>query len=135
MFFDRIQANATLSSKPANEAREGRWWGIRSRVVKAVGTCAFLLAAIVPAAFGDELQRVGPVANGPGGNGYPTWYQDKTGLTLDFCSPTSDAELTGGWCVLLPGDLTTTPESFPNNFFDEHFYFLANANGTTPNGG
>jgi hypothetical protein len=60
--------------------------------------------------------------------------QDKTGLTLEFCSPKSQAELLGGWCVFLPPDLTVTPELFPTNFFNEHFYFLANAQGTTTSG-
>src|SRR5947209_3024228 len=120
MFFDRIQANARLSSTPANEAREGNWRGIRSRAVKAAGAFAFLVATTMPAAFGQGLQRVGPVDNA---NGYPAWYQDKTGLTLDFCSPKTQAELDGGWCVLLTGDLPSVPEAFPTNFFDEHFYF------------
>ena len=65
-------------------------------------------------------------------HGYPQWYQDSTGLILEFCSPTTQAELgdpltgTGGWCLLLPGD-TTVPESFPDVFADEHFYWAAGA--------
>ena len=58
-------------------------------------------------------------------NGYPTWYQDKTGVTLEFCSPLNTAELEGGWCLLLPP--LTVPEVFPTAFFDEHFYFAAGA--------
>jgi len=73
------------------------------------------------------LERVGPVSTDPSGGGYPVWYQDTTGLAVEFCSPQSAAELAGGWCVLLPGDLTTVPEVFPTNFFDEHFYWKAGA--------
>ena len=73
------------------------------------------------------LERAGPVSTDPSGGGYPSWYQDSTGIAIDFCSPQSDAELAGGWCVLLPGDLTAVPEVFPTNFFDEHFYWKAGA--------
>jgi hypothetical protein len=80
-----------------------------------------------------QLERVGPVNSA---NGYPSWYQDKTGITLEFCSPTNAAELQGGWCVLLAGD-TVAPENIDiaGQFSDEHFYFLAGANGTTTSGG
>jgi Bacterial Ig domain len=77
------------------------------------------------------LERVGPTSTN---YGYPLWYQDTTGLSLEFCSPTSQAELAGGYCLLLPGDVTQMPEVFPNAFFDEHFYSAASA--TMPiNGG
>jgi len=33
------------------------------------------------------LQRVGPVSNAPSIGGYQTYYQDKTGLALEFCDP------------------------------------------------
>jgi hypothetical protein len=80
-----------------------------------------------------QLERVGPVSSV---NGYPAWYQDKTGITLEFCSPTNAGELQGGWCVLLAGD-TVAPENIDiaGQFSDEHFYFLAGANGTTTSGG
>jgi hypothetical protein len=60
--------------------------------------------------------------------GYPQWYQDATGVVLEFCSPTNQGELDGGYCLLLPGD-TTVPESFPDRFADEHFYWAADAVG------
>lgn len=92
-----------------------------------LSTIAFSLAL----AFGAgnalaELARVGPIDRA---NGYPLWYQDKSGLTLDFCQNQSQAELEGGWCVLLPPDVPSPsgPEIFPNNFAEEHFYWLANA--------
>ncbi len=76
------------------------------------------------------LERVGavpPLATNPEIGGFPAWYQDRTGLALEFCAPVN-AELTDGWCLLgnleLPGG---APEAFPANFFDEHFYYAANA--------
>jgi hypothetical protein len=73
------------------------------------------------------LERVGPVDPDPRVGSFPSWYQDTTGLALEFCDPLNQAEVDGGWCLLLPGDVTI-PEVFPTNFFDEHFYFAAGAN-------
>ncbi len=70
-----------------------------------------------------QLARVGPV----GPSGYPNWYQDRTGLTMEFCQNLSQAELSGGWCRLLPPDPPTAPEVFPGNFADEHFYWAADS--------
>src|SRR4051812_15261100 len=88
---------------------------------------AGLFAATAIPAFA-QLNRVGPV----GPLAYPAWYQDKTGLTLEFCDNQTQPELAGGWCVLLPADLPTgaAPESrtgSPVNFPDEHFYYLMTA--------
>jgi cadherin-like protein len=88
---------------------------------------AGLFAATAMPAFA-QLNRVGPV----GPFAYPAWYQDKTGLTLEFCDNQTQAELAGGWCVLLPADLPTgaAPETrigSPVNFPNEHFYYLMNA--------
>src|SRR4029079_7632684 len=99
---------------------------MKSVFTRAVLAAAFALA-VAPAAFA-QLNRVGPV----GSLGYPTWYQDKTGLTLEFCDNQTQAELEGGGCVLLPPDLPTgaAPETragSPVNFADEHFYYLMNA--------
>src|SRR3954447_7228331 len=122
------EVGAELDFRVPGERRPG----LRKSFTK-MASVLFALAA-VPLAFG-ALERVGPVDNSGPGGGYPAWYQDKTGLTLDFCSPTNQAEVDGGWCVLLPPDVPNPPESFPNKFFDEHFYSLANATGTTTNGG
>lgn len=91
---------------------------------------AMLLAFGVGSASA-ELMRVGPTSQV---HGYPQWYQDKTGLALEFCSLTNQAELDGGHCLLLPGD-TTVPEVFPSTFADEHFFWAADANMATANGG
>lgn len=87
-----------------------------------------LLAALllaVPISTLAGFERVGPTLSSVG---YPQWYQDETGVTLEFCSPTNAEELAGGWCLLLPGD-TTVPESFPDAFADEHFYWAADSVG------
>ena len=103
-----------------------------------VGARAVALAlALATSSFSAHavLERVGPVSSAPTVGGFPSWYQDTTGLTAEFCSPNA-AELAGGWCLLLPGDLTATPEVFPTNFFDEHFYFASVAQiGTRQAGG
>lgn len=67
------------------------------------------------------LQRVGPIDPQ---NGFPQWYQDKTGLALELLTPKSLAELTAGYDVLLPTD-TVYPEVFPTSWFVEHFYYMA----------
>lgn len=79
------------------------------------------------------LERVGPNNPDPRVGSYPAWYQDTTGLALEFCAPENQAEVDGGWCLLLPGDVTI-PEAFPTNFFAEHFYFAADATVTTQGG-
>ncbi len=95
---------------------------MRARVSINLTILVLLFAVAAPAAHAG-LQRVGPVS---AVNGYPLWYQDTTGVALEFCTPLNASELAGGWCVLLPGD-TTAPELFPGSFFDEHFYWLAGA--------
>jgi hypothetical protein len=102
---------------------------LRTGLTRAVVVAAFAAAA-APSAFA-QLNRTGPV----GALGYPEWYQDKTGLTLEFCDNRTQAELQGGWCVLLPPDLATgaAPETrtgTPVNFADEHFYYLVNGGAT-----
>ncbi len=80
------------------------------------------------------LQRTGPV---DASTGFPRWYQDGTGLALEFCTPTAAADLNAGLCAILPGavpnglDPAVLPEAFPGNFSLEHFYYLLNSVSTT----
>ena len=97
---------------------------MRAFITRAVTVASVLLMAATVSAQG--LERVGPTSPV---NGFPTWYQDKTGIVLEFCSPTNALELAGGWCLLLTGD-TVAPEVFPTQFSDEHFFFAAD--GTLP---
>lgn len=73
-----------------------------------------------------ELARTGPVDGGPGGNGFPKWYQDQNGLALDLCVAKSFADLDGR-CLILPADVPNpnSPEAFPSNFAGEHFWYAA----------
>lgn len=86
---------------------------------------AALLGALAPVPASAVLERVGP--NNPT-NYLPEWYQDTTGLTFEFCTPLTQAELDGGWCLLLPGD-TVVPEVFPGAFSGEHFYWASDVLG------
>jgi hypothetical protein len=88
-------------------------------------TIVLALAAPVAAQTGPGLLRVGPVSDAAHIGGFPLWYQDKTGLVLEFCAPNA-AELPNGWCLLLTGD-TVAPETFPSPFSDEHFYYSIGA--------
>ena len=42
------------------------------------------------------LERTGPVSSAPTIGGYPSWFQDKTGVTIEFCDRKNQAELDGG---------------------------------------
>jgi hypothetical protein len=95
---------------------------------------AFLSAALVAVPAHATLSRVGPPNPDPRVGGYPSWYQDSTGLALEFCDPLNQAELQTGWCVILTADAGTLPESFPANFGVEHFYYSAGATMATAAG-
>src|SRR6266540_917545 len=99
---------------------------MRTRFVSTLVVLAVLLAGAVPAAQA-ALERVGPVTAATGG--YPAWYQDTTGVALEFCTPVNQAELNGGWCTILPVDVPNgaAPEVPFTNFSEEHFYWIATA--------
>ncbi len=80
------------------------------------------------------LERMGPVSRAPSIGGFPTWFQDKSGITIEFCDLKNQAELDGGWCVLIPPGLSF-PETFPNTFFAEHFYWAADNGLSDPSVG
>ncbi|HET8640434.1 MAG TPA: hypothetical protein VFM37_00760, partial [Pseudonocardiaceae bacterium] len=91
-----------------------------------------LLAFVAPLSTARAaLERVGPVVPA---HGYPAWYQDETGLSLELCDNLTPAELQESWCLLLPGDVPGMPplgaatrELFPDVFSNEHFYWAAHA--------
>jgi hypothetical protein len=107
---------------------------MRRRIVRKLTYLSLLLVA-VPTVVHAALERVGPVNPKWG---YPDWYQDQSGLLVDFCTPTTAGELSGGWCLLLPPVPSAVPEVFPppatnpDAFSVEHFYWAANANLVTP---
>jgi len=81
-----------------------------------------LAIAAVPAHA--ALERMGPINKASSVGGYPSWFQDKSGITVEFCDLKNQTELNGGWCVLIPPGLSY-PEVFPSSYFDEHFYYIA----------
>lgn len=85
-----------------------------------ISSAAALAMGALPAHA--ALERMGPLNKAPTVGGYPAWFQDKSGVALEFCDPKTQAELDQGWCVLIPPG-PIFPESFPNQFFDEHFYY------------
>jgi hypothetical protein len=109
-------ARAHTSGKNILSANMSRKLALWSGLLMLLLSCLALPASA-------QLARVGPV----GPSGYPNWYQDRTGLTMEFCQNLSQAELNGGWCRLLPPVPPTAPEVFPGNFADEHFYWAADS--------
>ena len=74
-----------------------------------------------------NLVAVGPINTL---NGFPAWYQDKSGTRVEPCLDRDNS-----LCGFLPGDIPADgPISFPDNFPDEAFYMLAD-NNMTANGG
>ena len=105
--------------------------------IRAGARAIALALALAASSFSAHavLERVGPVSLVPSEGGFPSWYQDTTGISLQFCGPKNDAELAGGWCLLLPGNVNAVPEVFPSDFFIEHFYFAATGLMDHPGGG
>jgi hypothetical protein len=107
-----------------------------SSICRLLALSALMVSALGPTPASAVLERVGP--NSPS-NFLPTWYQDTTGLTMDFCTPLTQQELVDGWCLILPADVPggLVPEVFPNAFSGEHFYWAADVVGdwtyTIPN--
>lgn len=104
---------------------------MRHSLARTILATSVALALMSPAQA--ALERMGPINNSPTVGGFPAWFQDKSGIALEFCDPLNQAELDGGWCTLIPPG-PVYPESFPGNFFPEHFYFDATAGanvGTT----
>ncbi len=96
---------------------------------KGLRSLAVLVASLIlfPVSARAVFERVGPVDPRWG---YPAWYQDRSGLALDFCTPETQYELDNGYCLILPPvPITTAPEVFPTNFSDEHFYWAGDALG------
>jgi hypothetical protein len=92
-------------------------------------TIVFSIAAALLGQTGHAvLERTGPTDPA---NGFPNWFQDTTGVTLELCLPLTPAELTSLACALPPADVPATPEVFPGQFFVEHFWWRATTTLTT----
>jgi len=101
--------------------------------LQAAAVAVVLITSALPAQA--VLERVGPPSFAPSIGNFPTWYQDTTGLALEFCDPKNQSEVNGGWCLLLPANVPAVPEVFPTNFFDEHFYYAASSAPLTMSNG
>ena len=93
---------------------------MRVAAIRLVNT--LLLAAVVLPFAAGALERVGPIDPS---NGFPRWYQDTTGITLDLCVPENAQQ--ADYCGLPEVPPQGFPESFPNNWVGEHFYWTAEA--------
>jgi hypothetical protein len=106
-----------------------------SRLSTVLTSIALCLGATTASA---ELARVGPSnVPSPPGHGFPLWYQDTSGLVLDICNPTTQAQVTP--CLLAPAPGApppTLPFIFPTNWPDEQFWYAWGASQTLafPNG-
>jgi hypothetical protein len=88
------------------------------------------VGAVGPPGFnGPGLAAVGPVNPT---DGFPTWYQDRTGLRLEQCGVLTPDPMCPAVAPLpVPG----SPISFPTNYTPEAFYQLASATLPTANAG
>jgi len=106
-----------------------RWvnpWSIAaSLLMTAFGTSTGMAQTPLPFPNPSGFHRAGPLNPN---HQFPEWYQDKSGIALEFGTPLTSTELAGGWVLLLPSD-TVAPETYvypravPSTFFDEHFYW------------
>ncbi|MBO0765088.1 MAG: hypothetical protein J2P50_10935, partial [Hyphomicrobiaceae bacterium] len=95
--------------------------------LKRVPIVLVLAACGLAAGEANAQATLGLAAAGPvnPGNGYPQYYQDRTGLAL---APCLDITTPGDFCGLLAGGVIpdpTAPIVFPTNFPSEFFYWLA----------
>lgn len=128
---------STVREGPPRHAatRRRRRWSRRVVATAAVvalplGVTSFAFAqtAVVTTNPGG-LTKVGPVN---AANGYPAWYQDRNNKRAELCLDGDNP-----MCGFLPGDIPdpTQPISFPDNFPEEGFYYLANSQIALPGGG
>jgi hypothetical protein len=100
---------------------------------------AIALTVSAPQAWA-VLDDLGPVDEpAPPGHGYPIWYRDTTGLSLELCldeaATNADNPLGGPLCLLDRAELPdpAAPVSFPDNFWPESFWTRVDADMVTNN--
>ncbi|RCL27583.1 hypothetical protein C6A77_09120 [Pseudomonas sp. AFG_SD02_1510_Pfu_092] len=96
-----------------------------------------ILAGMLQLPAQAALNAVDPGAYVPANGGFPAWYQDSHGRTLDLCLTKAVSSRVAGapgapsyMCTLLPTPGVfddTQPIVFPGNFPDEAFWFTADA--------
>lgn len=98
---------------------------LKALLIGASAASALMALSQVP--VGAMLKSVvGPVNSN---TGYPTWYEDTTGLRLALCIDNS------GFCLTPPPDPTKTASVATGNFPDEAFWWSAEAEMPTNRGG
>ena len=65
---------------------------------------ASIALALSSTASQAVLERVGPINAAPGVGSFPAWYQDTTGLALEFCDPKNAAEVRRAVEPVIDGD-------------------------------
>lgn len=88
---------------------------------------AAVAVAFHVAGGGGHLVAVGPTNSE---HGFPVWYEDGNGLTLDLCVDPADP-----MCLAAPLPNPDQPIAFPGNFPDESSWFNAGAQMDTNGGG
>lgn len=88
---------------------------------------AFLFSSLVSGSVLAALQAVGPRSRI---HGFPLWYQDTNGLKLELCLVKNIRR-----CLEHEGINSRLPIRFPTNFPLEAFYFSAETEIETSNGG
>src|SRR3954468_13708820 len=127
--------NQPVGPRPTSHTKTPRRFGRRGAA--AVASLALLMGGVGAAAAATQVTEKNPgglIAVGPvsGDNGFPAWYEDSNHLRVELC-----LDDTNPLCGFLPGDVPNPnqPISFPDNFPEEAFYFLAGSSLTLPNGG
>ena len=59
---------------------------------KMKGIPAAVILALAAASSQAALERVGPVDRSPTVGGFPAWFQDRSGVAVEFCDLKTQAE-------------------------------------------
>ncbi len=120
----------------AGKGKGGTGMQSKRAVMAIVLAVTLMFSTVVLIAFaghgppGSHLVAVGPIDPA---HGFPLWYKDANGLTLELCIDVQDP-----LCNFIPAlDLPDpdSPVSFPDNFPVEAFWWSADALMSTNNGG
>ena len=99
---------------------------LAAAAVAIAGPSGSIVTGADSTANSNGLTKFGPVSPD---HGFPDWYRDKNGIELEPCMDARDPN-----CNAPPVPDPEQAPTFPDNFPDEFFYMLADAN-LTANGG
>ncbi|OFI37354.1 hypothetical protein BIU82_09815 [Arthrobacter sp. SW1] len=119
MFLESTNHSSTagqrIRPKPPNTGRGAARGPVAAALSGTMFAAALASLGLAPA--GAAVAGMGPVDPA---NGFPTWYSDGT-VKLEFC-------VSGPDCLSQPPD-PNAPVSYPDNFPDEAFWYVAEASG------